>query len=185
MQRGASKGRWIPDQVRDDGRGQLRHLAWVVGRIIRFRRRRWTRTGDYGHRDPRPRVTLRGLVRDTLRWLRVLRPLILLGILVSLYVGAGDPALVEPPSWLATEPESVSAEFTRCGAGGAEACVVDGDTFRLGTRRIRIIGIDTPEVNARCPAEAEQAEAATAMLQGLLNQGPFEMVGPLYRDRDR
>lgn len=148
-----------------------------MGRIIPFRRR--------PHRDPRTRVTLRGLVRDTLGWLRVLRPLILLGLLASLYVGAGDPALVEPPEWLATEPEPVSAEFTRCAAGGAAACVVDGDTFHLGERRIRIIGIDTPEVKARCPAEAEQAEAATAMLQGLLNQGPFEMVGPLYRDRDR
>jgi endonuclease YncB( thermonuclease family) len=105
---------------------------------------------------------------------------------VSVYVGAGDPALVEPPSFLSSDPEHVSETFTRCGPGRGHACVIDGDTFKIGERKVRIIGIDTPETHpARCPEEARLGEAATAMLQGLLNQGAFEMVAPIYRDHDR
>jgi hypothetical protein len=58
-------------------------------------------------------------VRDTWRWLKALRPFILLGILASLYVGAGDPALIEPPGFLQAKPESITATFTRCGLGAA------------------------------------------------------------------
>ena len=131
-------------------------------------------------------MSLRGVVRETFGWLRFLRPFILLGILASLYVGAGDPALVEPPGFLSSEPESVDGSFTRCGPGRGHACVIDGDTFKLGTRKVRIIGIDTPETHpARCAEEARLGELATAKLQALLNQGAFEMVAPLYRDSDR
>jgi endonuclease YncB( thermonuclease family) len=108
--------------------------------------------------DPN-RITFRGLARDTWRWLKVLRPFVLLGILASLYVGAGDPALIEPPGFLQATPEPVSADFTRCGPGRGAACVIDGDTFKLG-------------------------EQATAKLQALLNERPFELVAPLYRDHD-
>ena len=131
------------------------------------------------------RVTVRGLARDTWRWLGVLRPFILFGILASLYVGAGDPALIEPPAFLSSDPETVDQQFTRCGPGRGHACVIDGDTFKLGERKVRIIGIDTPEVQAQCPDEARLAEAATAELQRLLNDGPFEMVAPIYRATDR
>ena len=177
-----------------------------MGKIRPFRKRRWTRSHDYGAekdrlwsldefrtpafkgrmRWPEDRVTARGVARDTWRWLGVLRPFILFGILVSAYVGAGDPALVEPPALLSSDPEPVSETFTRCGPGRAQGCVIDGDTFKLGTRNVRIIGIDTPETHpARCAEEARLGEAATAMLQGLLNQGSFEMVAPIYRDHDR
>ena len=131
------------------------------------------------------RVTVRGVARDTWRWLGVLRPFILFGILASLYVGAGDPALVEPPAFLSSDPETVDQQFTRCGPERGHACVIDGDTFKLGERKVRIIGIDTPEVQARCPEEARLAEAATAELLRLLNDGPFEMVAPIYRATDR
>ncbi len=96
-----------------------------------------------------------------------------------------DPALVEPPRFLSTDPEPISAQFTRCGRGRGQACVVDGDTFKLGQRKVRIIGIDAPEVNGACPEERRLAEAATAKLQALLNQGPFEMVGRIDEMRDR
>jgi endonuclease YncB( thermonuclease family) len=119
-------------------------------------------------------------------WLRAFRPFILLAILVSIYVGAGDPALIEPPSFLSSDPEHVSETFTRCGPGRGNACVIDGDTFKLGNRKVRIIGIDTPETHPpRCGEEARLGELATAKLQALLNQGPFEMVAPLYRSHDR
>ncbi len=169
--------------------GRLRN----VGRIVRFRRRRWTKARHCGAPKPlrfwpedRNRVTLRGLVRDTWRWLRVLRPFILLGILASAYVGAGDPALVEPPGFLSSAPQQVSATFTRCGLGRSWACVIDGDTFKLGERKVRIIGIDAPETHPpRCAEEARLGELATAKLQQLLNERPFEMVAPLYRATDR
>lgn len=58
--------------------------------------------------------------------------------------------------------------------------MVDGDTFWLQGRKIRIADIDTPEVSSpRCPAELARGRQATQRLAGLLNAGPFalESVG--------
>ena len=97
-----------------------------------------------------------------------------------------DPALIDPPSILSGEPESISERFSRCGPGRSHACVVDGDTFKLGQRRIRIIGIDAPETHhASCAEEKRLGEQATGKLQDLLNQGSFEMVAPVYGKTDR
>ena len=97
-----------------------------------------------------------------------------------------DPALVEPPAFLSASPERITARFTRCGPGRGQACVVDGDTFKLGQRKIRIVGIDAPETHpANCPEEARLGEAATAELMRLLNQGPFEMTGRIDDLSDR
>ncbi|HET9811972.1 MAG TPA: thermonuclease family protein [Sphingomicrobium sp.] len=150
-----------------------------MGKVIRFRRRRRTKPRDDDA------VTVSGVVRETFQWLRVLRPFILLAILVSLWIGM-DPALIEPPAILSSDPEPVDEAFTRCGLGRGHACVIDGDTFKLGTRKVRIIGIDAPETHPpRCDEEAQLGELATAKLQELLNAGPFEMVAPIYRARDR
>jgi endonuclease YncB( thermonuclease family) len=119
------------------------------------------------------------------RILRGARPIVLAAILAILWA-VFDPLLVEPPAFLAGEPESVSGSFSRCGRGRSFACVIDGDTFKLGQRRVRIIGIDAPETqHARCPEEARLGERATATLQQLLNEGPFEMVAPAYERQDR
>jgi len=94
--------------------------------------------------------------------------------------------LVDPPGFLSSEPEQISAHFTRCGPGRGNACVVDGDTFKLGKRKIRIAGIDAPEVRpARCTTEAELGERATSALQAWLNRGPFTMRGWAHRPLDR
>src|SRR5215207_8121392 len=91
-----------------------------VGKILPFRRR-WTRKRH--HAAPRfwpdeNKVTLRGVVRDTIGWLVVLRPFILLGILASVVIApVADPALVEPPAFLSADPETVDEQFTRCGPG--------------------------------------------------------------------
>lgn len=77
-------------------------------------------------------------------------------------------------------PQQAVASFVRCGKGRGPHCVVDGDTFIMSTRHIRITGIDAPEIGtkARCPREGELAEQAADELLRLLNQGPFEMRPP-------
>ena len=166
-----------------------------MARLLPFRRRRRsTRSRDYRagrktyfwpENDPN-HVTVRGVARETVQWLGRLRPFILLGILASLYVGVGDPALIEPPEFLSSEQERVSNHFTLCDQSRGLTCVVDGDTFKLGGRRIRIIGIDAPETHPpRCPEEARLGALATRELQALLNERPFELIAPVYRDRDR
>ncbi len=51
---------------------------------------------------------------------------------------------------------------------------------------MRIIGIDAPEThNASCPEEARLGDQATIRLQALLNGGAFEMVAPIYGQKDR
>ena len=97
-----------------------------------------------------------------------------------------DPALVEPPGFLSTDPERIAAHFTRCGPGRGNSCVIDGDTFKLGQRKVRIVGIDAPETHPpNCAEEARLGQAATAELIRLLNQGPFEMNGRIDDMRDR
>ena len=115
----------------------------------------------------------------------VARPLTLFAVLAALWPTL-DPALIEAPAFLSTEPERIAAQFTRCGRGRGEACVVDGDTFKLGQRKVRIVGIDAPETHpASCPEEARLGEAATAELMRLLNQGPFTMSGRIDDSQDR
>ena len=156
-----------------------------MGKVIRFRRNRRLRGLDEFDRRQRIRFWPERRRSPLSRLLVAARPFGLLAILCGIWVTM-DPALVEPPEILAGEPERVSETFSRCGFGRAHACVIDGDTFKLGNRRVRIIGIDAPETHPpRCAEEARLGEAATTRLQELLNQGAFEMVAPIYRDRDR
>lgn len=117
--------------------------------------------------------------RDIRRWLLLVPLLLLAGALL-------DPSLIEPIGPLADQPEQVATRFTTCGPGRGPACVVDGDTFKLGDRKIRITGIDAPEVIApKCPAEAALARRSAGRLRELLNQGPFEMVAHRLQRQDR
>ncbi len=80
--------------------------------------------------------------------------------------------------------ESVSARFALCSDGGGDPCVVDGDTLRYAGRRIRILGIDTPELHpARCASEERLGQAAKLRMQALVNLAPFQLVAD-GRDRD-
>ena len=96
-----------------------------------------------------------------------------------------DPALVEPPAFLSTEPERVDLNFTLCRTERGRACVVDGDTIRIGRRRIRIVGIDAPEVDGQCQAERDLAARSTDRLRSLLNEGPFVMTARIDDMTDR
>jgi endonuclease YncB( thermonuclease family) len=108
--------------------------------------------------------------------------------LVPLLALAGallDPSLIAPFGPLAAT-EQVAATFTPCGPGSGAACVIDGDSFKLGDRTIRIIGIDAPELVApRCAAEAALARRSADRLVALLDQGPFDMVAHRLQRQDR
>lgn len=96
-------------------------------------------------------------------------------------------ALVSLPSLVPidAERERIDERFGRCGQGRSHACVVDGDTIRIGQRRVRILGIDAPELrDPRCPSEGALAERATVELQRWLNEGPFELVRDVRERKD-
>lgn len=165
-----------------------------MGKVIQYdpRRRKggkWTRISDYqgpggpgGPRGPRGPRKSRGF------WARALsgaRPFAALVVFLTLGVVLGDGGAFEPPAFLQTTPEQLTGDFTRCGRGRGVNCVIDGDTFKLGQRKVRVVGIDTAEIEARCPAEAEQAEKSTAALQGWLNRGPFQMSARIDEPSDR
>ena len=115
---------------------------------------------------------------------RVVRSALLLALLAL--VGALlDPSILPPIGPTAARPERINASFTRCGQGRSMACVVDGDTIRLGRRRVRLIGIDAPEIaDASCPAERARGERAANRLLALVNEGEFDLVGHRFHDRD-
>ena len=113
------------------------------------------------------------------------RPLVLLIALLTVWYVADEHALIPTPGFLLTEPEPVHGHFTRCGPGRGEYCVIDGDTFKIGRRDVRVVGIDTPEVDARCPEEAAAAERATLALRDWLNSGPFQTTAKRYDRTDR
>lgn len=151
-----------------------------MGDLIPFRKRpkRWTRAKDYGADDY-------GKVLPTSRWRgstsgrrsrwSAWKPWLWLVVLLIGWWLLNNYVLKEPP--LKGTPQQVALEFHRCGTGRGPNCVVDGDTFIMGQRHIRITGIDAPEIGtkARCPQEAALAEVAANELLRLLRQGPFTM----------
>lgn len=62
-----------------------------------------------------------------------------------------------------------------CAAGPRSHCVHDGDTLHWHGEKIRIVDIDTPELNGRCAAERTKAKQARARLVQLLNAGPVQI----------
>lgn len=84
------------------------------------------------------------------------------------------------------EADEIALSFPLCSAPGfAPNCVVDGDTIRIGNRRIRLTGYDAPEMQGQCPAESEAARQAQAELARWLALGPFQLDGGSEPPRDR
>lgn len=116
------------------------------------------------------------------------RGLTIIGVLALALAGAAlDPSIMLPWGPLARSPERIGATFSRCGQGQRSfACVVDGDTLRLGNRRVRIVGIDAPELaSPACPAERALAERAADRLTALLDAGPFDMIAHRFNAADQ
>jgi micrococcal nuclease len=158
-----------------------------MGDLLPFRKRRktWTRPEDYGR--VLPTRTWRGEPRRK-SWaqaFRETRPWLLLIALCTLWVVYDDAGAFDPPGFLEGEPVRVDGAWTRCGPGRATLCVVDGDTLKLGERKVRLVGMDAPETAARCSAEAVGAQAATRALLDWTNAGPFELVARLDGPTDK
>lgn len=58
-------------------------------------------------------------------------------------------------------------------------CAVDGDTVWVAREKMRIAGIDTPELNGRCKYERVKAREARTRLVQILNTSEvrFERIG--------
>lgn len=138
-----------------------------MGRVLPFRRRPKRNRGRSRRR----------------RGLASLRPwLVLIALAAVLFVirelGLGGPDF--------EGAEDITLAFPLCSAPGyAPNCVVDGDTIRIGDRRIRLTGFDAPELEGECPAESEAARQAQAELARWLALGPFQLDGGESPPRDK
>ena len=54
-------------------------------------------------------------------------------------------------------------------------CVVDGDTLWLDGEKIRILNIDTPEIDGKCTYERNLAQRAKRRLRELVDYKPIEL----------
>lgn len=107
--------------------------------------------------------------------------------LFALAIGVGLFILIASPGKRDfAEAEAVTAQFPLCSGPGYTAnCVVDGDTIRIGERRIRLTGFDAPEVEGACQRESDLAIAARNELHRWLALGPFELSGGAEPPRDQ
>lgn len=63
--------------------------------------------------------------------------------------------------------------------------VVDGDTVRLGSERIRLIGLDAPELHGKCRKEKRLAIRARDRLAELLATDQVEIIRSARLDKYR
>lgn len=62
-----------------------------------------------------------------------------------------------------------------CGSGRRISCVVDGDTFWVSGEKVRLEGIDAPEIKGACAYERDLAQRATRRLSELLSGQNFAL----------
>ena len=154
-----------------------------MGRLIKFPKRGGRRRYKPG-KVPKP-AKFRQRPKSWRQAWRETRPFVLLIAIVTLFAVHQSAGFYDPPGFLALEPEPVDAYFTPCGPGRGMHCVTDGDTIKIGDRKIRVIGIDAPEADARCAYESALAAKAAERMRSWVNAGPFEMVGRVDEPTDR
>lgn len=116
------------------------------------------------------------------RWSWKRLSLVLMLVVVGLML---DPQLVPPIGPTASPAQRVSAHFTRCGANAGEACVVDGATFRMGSRIVRLIELDVPSVDhPACPGEAALASRSADRLLALIDETPVDLIAHRFEPVD-
>ena len=87
-----------------------------------------------------------------------------------------------PTAMLRLAIPALAVLLTASPAVGKVRCqVVDGDTLRCGAQRVRVIGLDAPEMRGQCPREVRRARAAKDRLAELVAEG----VTLRTRGRDR
>lgn len=106
-----------------------------------------------------------------------------------LFLAQTETAAAAAPAPAAVETDASAAPAPVFGRGIYPAEVLriaDGDTFEARvqvwpgiaiTTMVRLRGIDTPELKARCPEERVKAEAARAKLAAILAEGSVELRG--------
>ena len=62
-----------------------------------------------------------------------------------------------------------------CGGGRRISCVVDGDTFWVSGEKVRLEGIDAPEIKGACAHERDLAQRATRRLSEILSGQNFAL----------
>ena len=80
---------------------------------------------------------------------------------------------------------SLGSDFALCGPGQWQRCVVDGDTLKIGQRRIRLTGYDAPEMDGACQRERVKAREAQSALRDWLNAAPYHLSGGAEPPRDK
>jgi endonuclease YncB( thermonuclease family) len=104
------------------------------------------------------------------------------GVALIAATGNADPADARKSQ--IRQAAAAPVRFDFCHKGRGHNCVVDGDTFRLGGKRIRIADIDAPETyEARCASERALGNRATRRLKQLLESGTITLRG-IDRDED-
>lgn len=74
-------------------------------------------------------------------------------------------------------PLSASAQATRAVVEGVPSYVVDGDTLRFGKARVRLFGVDAPELRDKRGRPNPDGEAARLALINLVGAGAVRCVG--------
>lgn len=107
------------------------------------------------------------------------------GMLHPLAAARSDPATAAPRADVVELASPVPAMPDGRGGYPAEVLrISDGDTFEARvkvwpgidiTTKVRLRGIDTPELKARCPEERAIAAAARAALSKILGEGDIEI----------
>ena len=92
--------------------------------------------------------------------------------------GQDGPVLVSGQSVQVVRGAGQEAGQESAHSSGQAVYVIDGDTFSIDNRRVRIAGIDAPETHpSRCTEEDRLGRAATDRLRSLLSRGTITMSG--------